>query len=770
MKRLIAAGLVSSVSLFLGACSNGGYGTVTGVPDLTGYNGNPGGSTPPPMPSSNTAIFNLSTGQLPYPTDLYFANSTAGTLNIQPPNPTWPNQKYLNMLDGFSTTGVIRASFGGALNPASINAASVIVVQVAIDNTTRATTGVVRPLVYGTDYTAALATDQGVGNTIVEITPLHPLVPSTGVTDNGYLVLLTNGITDAAGNPAVPDTQYADIKAALPSCSAITDATLNGVCKLTGAHLQIAAGLAAAEHIDPVKFVDSIVLSFSFSTLSIGDTMAVVEQLAAPQAIQVNCPPQLKAASPYKLADLCVGVMKVPYYSSRAAPLTANWQGNPSPLDAASTALTRFNPKPVATEMLQIPVVVWVPNANTPLGALGQPTNGWPVVMVGHPLFHNREASLAMADSFATAGFVAVAIDFPLHGVTNQMDPLYASGANALYTGLGLPAPTPARASIERTFDLDLGTNNAADDGVVYGSPPDHKIDPTGTWFLNIPDPLVGRDNFRQGVADLITLAHSLEANPITVVAPAGTIKLDKTRVHYVGLSLGAVIGTVYLGSTPNVADAQTGTVAATGGGVVRFLTESPSFSAAFLPILEAQGLIPGTTPFAQYIRDLQNITDPADPWNFVAAAVAYHPTHVMEMIGGGIAGGTATLPDQVVPNVSTQRLITAAAFGGQNGTLGGPGLSQIGSTTPGVPGVQTNAGGLRIYTQFICGSHGSLFDPSTSAATTGEMQQEAVTFAAGIPGVPLPAGDAILMGVGPPTGKGNLTVIAPQPAGTACP
>ena len=83
---------------------------------------------------------------------------------------------------------------------------------------------------------------------------------------------------------------------------------------------------------------------------------------------------------------------------------------------------------------------------------------------------------------------------------------------------------------------------------------------------------------------------------------------------------------------------------------------------------------------------------------------------------------------------------------------------------------MQTNAAGFRVYTQFICGSHGSLFDPSTNPATTKEMQQEAVTFAAGIPGIPLPAGDVILMGVGPPQGQGNLTVIAPQPAGTACP
>ncbi len=80
MKKLIAAGLVS-VAWLAGGCSGGGYGTV-GPPSLTMLNGNPGGSTPVTPPSSNTALFHPAAGVLPYPTDLYFAGSTDGTLNI----------------------------------------------------------------------------------------------------------------------------------------------------------------------------------------------------------------------------------------------------------------------------------------------------------------------------------------------------------------------------------------------------------------------------------------------------------------------------------------------------------------------------------------------------------------------------------------------------------------------------------------------------------------------------------------------------------------
>src|SRR5437773_10305420 len=139
MKKLIAAGMVW-VALLAGGCSSGGYGSV-GTESLTGFNGNPGGSTPVTQPSSNTALFHPAAGILPYPTDLYFAGSTDGTLNIQPPNALWPNQPFVNALDGFSTNAVIREQFGGALDPTSFTASSIIIVPVVTDNLTKATTG-----------------------------------------------------------------------------------------------------------------------------------------------------------------------------------------------------------------------------------------------------------------------------------------------------------------------------------------------------------------------------------------------------------------------------------------------------------------------------------------------------------------------------------------------------------------------------------------------------------------------------------------------------
>lgn len=718
-KLFVAAAMAAA--LLVSGCSGSGHGTV-GPTNTTSGNGNPAGATPVTPPASTTALFQPLQGILPYPTDLYFAGSTDGTLNIQPANALMPNQAAINTLDGFSTTAVIRAGFGGALNPASFTASSVIVVQVTIDNTTKATTGVVQPLVFGTDYTVGVGPEAGVGSSILEIRPAHPLVPSTGTTDNGYLVILTNGITDASGNAATADTDYGNIKAAQPTCTSIADSSLNGICKLTGAHLQIAQALG----INPAN----VVLSFSFTTQATTDTMAVITHTAAAQPMTVhNTGLTTAQANPLLKghANIYLGTLKIPYYLSRTAPLTGYWQGNPSPLDASSRFLTRFNPVPVPTETLLVPVLVTVPNANSAAGA-AKPASGWPVLIFEHGITRNRTDMLAVADAFADSGFVVVAIDLPLHGLTDRTNPLYASGANPLYAGLGLPAS----GSIERTFDLDVQNNTTGATG------PDGQIDPSGASFINLTSLLTSRDNLRESAADLITLTRSLP-NLNLDTDPAGDI--DPTNIHYLGHSLGAIVGGVYLGATSS-AEVRTATLAMPGGGIAALLRDSPTFGPRILAGLQAQGLTPGSTLLEQFFRDAQTAVDPGDPLNYIATAAKNHPIHVIQVVGGG-----TSLPDQVVPNSATARLILAG------------GLTRI--PAPAMPGpVASGTGtppGHRAYVNFLVGGHGSIIDPTASLAATREMQGEAITFT----GAPIPTifpattpGTVLLIG--------NPTIIQP--------
>jgi pimeloyl-ACP methyl ester carboxylesterase len=721
MKQLIAAAFAAGVFL-LGGCS-GSYGTVTGQDNSDDLNGNPQGSTPPAQKAASTALFEPEAGILPYPTDLYFAGSQDGTINIQPANALEPNQAAVNALDGFSTTAVIRENFAGPLDAASFTASSVIVVPVTTSNTTKATTGVLgTPLSLGRDFAVGLAPDAQVGNTILQITPLHPLMPSTCISNGqflganctsgtGYLVILTNGITDAAGNAAVPDSDYAAIKQALaggPTCPSITDPTLNGICQLTGAQLAIAQALG----INPA----SIVLTFSFTTESIADTLELLSATTGPQALTLNATGLPTSAADPALpghSNIYVGVLTIPYYLSKSAPLTGYWNAPPFPLDPSSTFVTRFNPLPVATQKLLIPVLATVPNANSTAVKSGA-TAPWPVLIFQHGITRSREDMLAVADSFADAGFAVVAIDLPLHGVTNTKDPLYASAANPLYAGLGLPTN---EMSIERTFDLALI------------DPP--AIDPSGSHFINLTSLLTSRDNLREGAADLITFERSVAA--ATVANAGGITPFASGETHFLGHSLGGIVGGVFLAVVP-ATDVSTGTLANAGGALATLLLDSPTFAPQINAGLAAQGLTPGTTLYEQFFRDSQTVVDAGDPINYIAQTVALHPTHLLQVVGStpppavcNPAAPANGCPDQVVPNSATAALITASAYGPGGAAAA---LARIPAPTTAPPVMLADPAGFRAYVNFIEGDHGSIIDDVVPAVTE-EMQGEAISFAA---------------------------------------
>jgi hypothetical protein len=772
MKRLIAAGVVSGVLLLVGGCSHSGYGTVTGQADLTSYNGNPG--TPScvnPARSASTALYCPAAGILPYPFDVYFAGSTDGTLNIQPPNATWPNQPFLNAVDGFSTNAVIRERFNGPIDATSLaTPGAVVMIHINTNNAGPQAKAPVTPAAVGgtgafapltgclvgaaacatADYSVGVAADDP---TTLEITPLHPLAASTclptppattspcqtmanGGNGEAYLVLLTNAIT-VGGVAAAPDVDYANFLAALnsggPTCPSITDATLNALCQLTGAHLGLATLFA---HVAPGFNPANIVASFSFSTGSTIDTLVEMSFAANPtgQTIKVNPTglntSQIPGLSLPGHADIYVGALSIPYYlgtpaQGPTAPVTDWWQAPPFALDHTSTNVTRFNPLPVATNPhLLIPLLVTVPNANSAYGKAGYPLSrpNWPVLIFQHGITRSREDMFGVADTFADAGFVVAAIDIPLHGVTNKQDPLYATDANPAYTGI-IPKGT---GSIERTFDLDLITPGT--------------IDPSGSHAINLTSPLTTRDGLRETAIDLVMFSRLL---PSLILGTAGSI--DAAHIHYLGHSLGAITGTDFMAIVPQPSAAGPGVVTATlanpGGRLTQILTTSPSFMTEVNAGLEAQGVIPGTTLYANFFRDIQTLWDAGDPISYIALATAQHPIHVLQVVGSTPPPANCTpsappptsCPDQVVPNATTQNMITASAFG-----PGGAATALTRIAAPAAPGPLMNAAGFHAYVNFIEGDHGSIIDDKVPAVTA-EMQIESLSFV----GSPIPPNPA---------------------------
>ena len=684
MTRLNAAAWLaaSALALALSGCANtDSDGSTPDVrpTDTTSGNGNPAGGATAPR-SDARALFAPLSGILPFPNDLYFNGSTDGTLNA-PANPFQPNLAALNALDGFSTTSPIEVRFSTPLDPASLTAAAVRVVQVNIDNSTKATTGVVRPLVFGTDYALELASDAGAAGTLLKIRPLKPLVPSTGATNNGYLVLVTNALRDVTGATVAADTDYATIKGALPTCASITNGSLNGICRLTGAHLQIGGALSVP--------AANVVLSFSFSTVSVADSFAALAATVPAQPIAVAATGLTTSQANPALqgkANVYVGTTTVPYYlriatsAQDTAVLTSTWVATGGPAipgsDPTSRFITRFNPVPAKTADLQIPLLVTVPNA-TAAGGTGcpKPPAGYPVAIVQHGLGGDRSQALAMADAFADACFVVAAIDLPLHGITSAANPLY-------------------QANRERTFNLDL-LNNA-----TGAAGPDGITDRSSAHFIQVPSPLTTRDNLRQGEADLIVFAKSVANLDVTGDAVAD---VDPTRIHYVGLSLGGIVGTVAARFSPGV---RTATLAVPGGLLTQLFLDSPTFGPSIKQALAGQGLPEGTTLFNNFFRDAQAAIDQGDPINHLAATVAAKPVHLVQVTG-----------DTVIPNSATARLVTAA------------GLRRIATAGP-----NPVSAGNGVWVNFTAGSHGTLFDPTASLPATVEMQSQTVQFAASAP------------------------------------
>ena len=194
-------------------------------------------------------------------------------------------------------------------------------------------------------------------------------------------------------------------------------------------------------------------------------------------------------------------------------------------------------------------------------------------------------------------------------------------------------------------------------------------------------------------------------------------------RIHFVGHSLGSIVGGVYATFGDN---ARTASLLNTGGGVAQTIVDSPTFGPAINAALTAQGLIPGTTLYNQFLRDAQTAADAGDPVNYIATLLGKKPVHITQVVGS-----TGWLPDQVVPNSSTQRMIAAGVS-----ATGVPLIRRISTTD-----VTTADNGA--YVNFLFGHHGSIIDPSCStppvgpdpakcAAVTTEMQRETVAFAAG--------------------------------------
>jgi hypothetical protein len=481
---------------------------------------------------------------------------------------------------------------------------------------------------------------------------------------------------------AAPTTAVAKLTTLETLRTSLVRPTVNG---LKAAHLGLlGTALTDAE----------IVIAWSFTTQSTALTMNRLNTSAAAAAFQVANTTISTGDLGLGLADtadIWAGVIQVPYYlantgGSATAPLTTSWTSaanlnavNPPALGGAvpcgalakSASTSICYPDPASNSTETIPVMVTVPNGNS-----GQvkPANGWPVVVFQHGITRNRTDVLAIAPTLAAAGFVVVSIDQPLHGITNNSanlatNPFYE---NQIFTNPAFGGVFNGLLTGERTFDLDL-VDNTPDPNpcLAANSLPDTVIDSSGTHFVNLSNLAVARDNLRQSEADLLHLVRSIVNLDLDQNSGALTATdIDETRIDFVGQSLGAIVGTVMLGTVNNTV-VQEASLHVPGGGLGKLLDASAAFGPRISGGLSCSGVFEGTDTYETFVRFAQHLIDPADPVNYAAAANTNHPLHVVQVIS-----------DAVVPNSAASTCPAAAA------------LPPVSATAPGFANATETAAG----------------------------------------------------------------------------
>ncbi len=629
------------------------------------------------------AQFNPTAGVVPFPNNLLFSGSTDGTLNLPVSDPTnlADPRVAMNGLDGFSTVAPLTAQFSGTLKAATVTAGSTVrvfevtLVNPFLDPTTKApfaVTGVTRELQAGTDYSVNLL-PQDPNQTTLNIHPLRPLAPKTG-----YLVTLTDGIQDSGGYNALPSPVYSLTKLTTPLVDANGKSVIPGVSDAQAKALEPLRQLvnnqesaAASQGVTR----SSIVLSWTFMTQSVDDAFMALDKTLKPLGMAVKATGATTTAVGLNLpgfSDIYAGALAIPYYLSKDKPTSGYW------MTANGGAVTRYNPLPTATAPLQIPVLMTVPNARS---GHSKPANGWPVVVFQHGITQNRTNLFALADALSFEGYAAVAIDLPLHGITDTSNPFYLKG-------------------LERTFDLDLVNNQT-------GLPPaDGIIDTSGTYFINLQSLLTTRDNVREAAIDLRQLVASL---PLVDLNGDSKPDLDAGHIHFVGHSLGAITGTTFLALEDSVSSANLGMG---GGGVAKLLDGSATFGPRIAAGLAAAGIKKGTPDYETYLAAAQTVVDSGDPINYAAAAASLHPIHLIEVVGSA-----TSLPDQVVPNS-----VENAPLSGTEPLASAMGLKSVSRST-------WDDKGVRAIVRFTEGDHSSILSPVASVAATAEMQGQMISF-----------------------------------------
>lgn len=503
-------------------------------------------------------LFNLqSTTQSPFPSDRFTAldaqQLTGLRVNVPLPNcATNPSDcadlTLVNQLDGFNLQPRLAVAFDGAIDVSTVNSNTVFLVQVPSSFK-----------VDGDAFHGFQPNIIGINQIVWDPVSLTLFAESDQhlTQRSSYLLVVTTGVHDAAGNPIQASHDFRDLNA-----SDSADARLR-------LYRQILSSLidnGTLHRIAPGLDKKDIAAASLFTTESATATLeSIREQIKAAAAPTVNF-------------NLGSGGAKTVFPVNTISGLTWNVQALtvgpliPTSLNAALGALQVF-PGSVGTLAFgkfsgthwqnanvfipQVPTRQSVPAQGTediffnlfiPSGP--RPTNGWPVAIFGHGFTDSKQgAPFAVASTLAHNGIASIAINVVGHGF----------GPNSTLT---VQQGTTATTFLEggRGFDQDGNGQITSAEG-------------SSTFFASAQGTIGSRDALQQTVANLMELVRAIQGG--IDANGDGLPDLDANRIYYAGQSFGGIYGTIFMGIEPDV---RAGVPNVPGGPIIDIVRLSPSF------------------------------------------------------------------------------------------------------------------------------------------------------------------------------------------------
>jgi dienelactone hydrolase len=322
-------------------------------------------------------------------------------------------------------------------------------------------------------------------------------------------------------------------------------------------------------------------------------------------------------------------------------------------------------------------------------------TASLPLVVFQHGLGNDRSQVFSIADTLTAAGYAVLAIDIPFHGMRaragspEMLDSTHAYGETAgpdLYGDIG---GNPSYVEYVGVFDED-GSYEAF-------------------------HPFYPRDSFRQSVADLLAAVDMIERAELTEITAAtdgpATLSFDEGPIAFVGVSLGGILGTMFVATETRVGCA---VLNVTGGNLTRLVELSAGFNPTFFPILfpklgldySALDYVADPPAHTPQIALYQTLLDAGDSMTF-APALQRRQVHLLFQMA---------VDDETVPNLGTESLARASGASIAGADARYASLARV--ELPVRPGFRVGADTfVRTTTTFSPASHGLILGSEGSAA-----------------------------------------------------